>query len=243
MKLEVNNIKKSFGGVHAVDDVALSFPEGKISGIIGPNGSGKTTLMNLISGITSIDSGTMAIGEHTHLRAIKSSDIRSYGITRTFQTVCVFEQMTVLDNVLVVLTQRNVLKSIFEKSSNDYIEQAERALKMVNLWEKRNALASTLSYGQRKLLEVARVVSIDAEIYIFDEPFAGLFKEMVMVVSDILKELRSKGKTVILIDHNMHLMRELSDILFVLDAGRVLAEGDPDEVLSMAIIKEAYLGE
>jgi branched-chain amino acid transport system ATP-binding protein len=116
-------------------------------------------------------------------------------------------------------------------------------LKRVGLWEKHNEQAGSLSYGQRKLLEIARVLAMDAEVILFDEPFAGLFKEMVKTIVEIFRGLKQQGKTIILIEHNMDLIRELSDYVFVMDEGKLLAEGLPIEVLKQREVIEAYLGE
>ena len=241
--LQTKNLYKHFDGVKAVDHLSISFEPGKITGIIGPNGSGKSTLINTLTGILSIDGGSVILNKGTELIKIKSSRIADYKITRTFQDVRLFEQMTVLDNLLVVLTERNVVGAFFEKHGNYHLGKAEELLKKVNLWEKRNDLAHNLSYGQRKLLEIARALGMNAEIYLFDEPFAGLFQEIIKIVVETLKELKSQGKTVILVEHNMELIRELSDYVYVLDSGKLLAEGKPNEVLSKKEVIEAYLGE
>lgn len=243
MKLSTHHIHKRFGGVHAVNGVTLEFLPGKITGIVGPNGSGKTTLIQLISGVIPFDLGHLEIGDDTKLSHVHSWNIRRFGVTRTFQNVRVFEQMTVMDNILVVLTERHVFRSLFDRYSSFMREQSEEILKTVGLWEKRDALAHNLSYGQRKLLEIGRALVLDADIYLFDEPFAGLFPEMIRLVADIMQDLKAKGKTVILIEHNMNLIRSLSDHLVVMDVGEVIAEGDPNHVLSQANVKEAYLGE
>jgi branched-chain amino acid transport system ATP-binding protein len=241
--IKTQSIVKNFGGVHAVDQLSISIEAGKITGIIGPNGSGKTTLVHLLTGVTPIDGGTVQIGAHTTLTRVKAHEISDYGLTRTFQNIRLFEQITVLDNILVVLTERGVFRSIFERHNQFHLDQTEEVLKRVGLWDKRNELAENLSYGQRKLLEIARALAMKSEIYLFDEPFAGLFPEMVKIVTSILKELRDHGKTVVLIEHNMELIRELSDQVIVMDAGKLLAEGKPKEVLSKRDVVEAYLGE
>ena len=133
MNLNLTQIRKTFGGVHAVDGVSLEFLPGKISGIIGPNGSGKTTLMNCISGFIKWDSGVLLVGEHVRREHINSYEARDVGISRTFQNVRVFEQMTVLDNILVVITKRGVLDSFFSTASDYQIEQAREILKKVGL--------------------------------------------------------------------------------------------------------------
>lgn len=233
---------KKFGGVQAINGLTLSFDEEKITSIIGPNGSGKTTLINVISGILPFDTGTVFVSG-THLEKFPPWEVRGYGITRTFQNVRLFEQMTVLDNLLVVLTDTNVWGGFFEKHQNSHQEKAKEILQKIGLWEKRRELASTLSYGQRKLLEVGRALSVNARIFLFDEPFAGLFPEMVKTIAGILHELREKGRTVVLIEHNMNLIRELSDHCIVMQNGALLLEGAPDVVLSDPKVMEAYLGE
>lgn len=240
--LETQNLKKHFGGVHAVDGVSLRFEEGKITGLIGPNGSGKTTVMNLLSGFTPIDSGTISILSES-LHKVSPWDMPELGITRTFQNIRVFEQMTVLDNLLVVMTNRHPVGSIFGKHTEAHTTQAEEALEKLGLTHQKNNLASNLSYGQRKLLEIGRALLMKSDVYLFDEPYAGLFPEMVKLVTTIMSELRDAGKTVILIEHNMTIIRKLCDTVIVMDAGKVLATGTPEKVLSDKEVIEAYLGE
>ena len=228
---QTKNLSKHFDGVKAVDGLSVDIEKGKITGIVGPNGSGKTTLINMLSGMIGIDDGMVVLNDALKLSKIKSYDIFAYGITRTFQDVRLFNQMTVLDNMLVVLTERNVFGSLFEKHNKYHLSKARDALEKVNLWEKRNELAVNLSYGQRKLLEIARAISTQAEIYLLDEPFAGLFPEIIKTISDIIRNLRQEGKTVILIEHNMELIRELCDYAIVMNSGKLLAQGKPEEVL------------
>ncbi len=240
--LEVKKMKKYFGGVKAVDGLSLQFEKGKITSLIGPNGAGKSTMVNLMTAMYPPDAGKMIISGVT-LEKWKSYDMPTYGVTRTFQNIRLFEQMSVLDNILVVLTERGVFRSLFERHGELHLKQAEEILKRVDLWKKRDDKAEDLSYGQRKLLEIGRAIAMDADIYFFDEPFAGLFKEMVKIVVSILKELRDQGKAVMLIEHNMDLIRELSDHVVVVDAGKFFAEGGAEEVLSRKDVAEAYLGE
>ncbi len=232
----------------AVDGVSIAFEPGKITGLIGPNGSGKSTLINLLTGMTAFDNGLIYIGEHTRLDHIHPYDLPDFGITRTFQDIRLFEQMPVLDNILIVITSRNVLGALFEKHKKYHLDIAEKVLRQVGLWEKRDCLAHDLSYGQRKLLEIARVLALNEDggevlhTILFDEPFAGLFPEMIKIVSETLCLLRSQGKTVVLVEHNMDIIRELSDHVIVLDSGQVIAEGTPAHALSQASVIEAYLG-
>ena len=241
--LQTKHLYKHFDGVKAVDRLSLSFEKGKITSVIGPNGSGKSTLINLLTGFIPFDGGEVVVNGSTRLTILRPYEGKELGITRTFQDVRLFEQMPVLDNVLVVLTERGVFGALFEKHGKLHLAKAEEVLNRVGLWEKRHALAKNLSYGQRKLLEIARVLAMNPDIIFFDEPFAGLFPEMLKVVVSVMKELRVQEKTQILVEHNMELIRELSDHLIVLDSGELLAEGKPNEVLAKREVIEAYLGE
>jgi neutral amino acid transport system ATP-binding protein len=240
--LKISHIKKYFGGVKAIDDILISFDQGKITGIIGPNGSGKTTLMNCISGFLPFDHGAISVSGQS-FTTIKPWDIPDMGITRTFQNVRVFEQISVLDNLLVVMTKRNPFLALADKHTDMHIHEANLLLEKLGLTHQKNNLASNLSYGQRKLLEIGRALAMKSDTYLFDEPYAGLFPEMVKKVSTIMQELRNQGKTVILIEHNMSLIRQLCDHVIVMDAGKLLAQGIPDIVLSNKQVIEAYLGE
>ena len=240
--LETKNLTKHFGGVYAVNDLSMGFEQGAITGIIGPNGSGKSTLTNLLSGIFFFDKGMMLI-DGIALKKISSHEIKGFGLTRTFQEVRLFEQMTVLDNLLVTLTSRHVFASLFKTHTDLHLKQTREILEKVGLLEKQRQLARNLSYGQRKLLEIGRVLAMDAKIILLDEPFAGLFSEMTKVIVDILLELKQQGKTLVLIEHNMELIRKLCDHLYVMDEGKLLAEGKPEKVLAERKVIEAYLGE
>ena len=143
---------------------------------------------------------------------------------------------------MVVLTERSVLKSLFERNRTVFQNRAKEILESVGLWKKRKDQAETLSYGQRKLLEIGRAMAMNVNIYLFDEPFAGLFPAMLERVTQLFEELKQQGKSVIFIEHNMDLIRRLSDYTFVLDSGELLAEGPVNEVLDRPEVIEAYLG-
>lgn len=240
--LITHNLTKQFAGVKALDGVSLEFPKGKITGLIGPNGSGKTTLINVISGLLSIDHGSIIINEKK-LDCIHSHEIPALGLARTFQNIRLFNQMNILDNILLALNGKRALKTLMFKQPKFLKENAEEILKKVGLFEKRNKLAEELSYGQRKLLEIGRALAANTEIMLLDEPFAGLFPQMIETVQNILEELRQQGKTIILIEHNINLIRKLCDYIIVLDAGKLLTAGTPEETLSKHEVLEAYLGE
>lgn len=247
--LETKGIVKYFDGVRAVDALSIGFEKGKITGLIGPNGSGKSTLINLLTGVTPIDNGSVVISSSQEIIKLESHEVCDYRITRTFQDVRLFEQMLVLDNILVVLTKRNVLGSIFEKHKKFHLERAEEILKKVDLWDKRRELAKNLSYGQRKLLEICRILAMsegfgnDSEIFFLDEPFVGLFPEMRKIVIYVIQHLKHEGKTVILVEHDIDIIRELCDHVIVLDNGKLFAQGSPNNVFSKREVMDVYLGE
>lgn len=241
LAIKIEGLVKEFGGVRAVDGLTLEVPKGKITGLIGPNGSGKTTVANVLTGLYPIDGGSVTIG-NSERKKLKPYQVLKLGITRTFQGVRLFEQVSVFDNVMVVITQRSVWGALFEKHKAEHREKARRVLERVGLWGKRDAKAAELSYGQRKLLEIARAMATDAEVVLFDEPYAGLFPEMVKLVRGLMEELRDEGKTIVLVEHDMALIRELCDHVVVMDAGKLLAEGTAAEVLADRRVIEAYLG-
>ena len=240
--LQTVDISKTFGVVRAVDELSIAIPRRGMTSVVGPNGSGKSTLVNLLSGVLPLDGGLVII-DGVGLRVVKAHENPAHGITRTFQEVRLFEQISVWDNIMVVLTKRGIFPALMERMKPSYRERARTILQNVGLWEKRNDLAMNLSYGQRKLLEIGRAMVLDVNTHLFDEPFAGLFPQMMERVKVIMKQMRDEGNTIIFISHNMEIVREMSDHLIVLDSGKLLAEGDVDEVLNRTEVIEAYLGE
>ena len=239
--LETKAISKSFGAVQAVDQLSMSVFREWITCIVGPNGSGKSTLINLLSGMLPLDEGIVVI-DTVGIRVLKAHETPDHGITRTFQEVRLFDQMSVWDNIMVGLTERRLFPSLLERTNPRHEAKARQILRSVGMWEKRDAMAGDLSYGQRKLLEIGRVMALDVSIFLFDEPFAGLFPRMLERVKAILKEMREQKRTIIFVSHNMDIVRELSDHIFVLDSGRLLAVGEVDEVLGRSTVIDAYLG-
>lgn len=239
--LQTRDISKHFGAVKAIDQLTMSILREWLTCIVGPNGSGKSTLINLLSGMLPLDGGLVII-DNVGLRVVKAHETPDHGITRTFQEVRLFDQISVLDNIMVVLTDRRLLPSLLERTKPRHKEEAQRILRSVGMWEKRDAMAQDLSYGQRKLLEIGRAMAMDVDIYLFDEPFAGLFPRMLEQVKTILKEMRDQKRSIVFVSHNMDIVRELADHLFVLDSGTLLAAGEVDEVLSRANVIDAYLG-
>ena len=185
----------------------------------------------------------MVIIDGQGLRVVKAYETPAHGLTRTFQEVRLFDQITVWDNIMVVLTERRLFPALFERAKPSNRRKAQSILEQVGMWEKRDALANELSYGQRKLLEIGRAMAMDVQTYLFDEPFAGLFPQMLEQVKAILKQMRADGYTIVFVSHNMDIVRELSDRIIVLDSGALLAAGDVEVVLSSEEVIEAYLGE
>ena len=231
--LETDRISKRFGAVKAVDELSIYIPRRGMTSIVGPNGSGKSTLINLLSGTLPLDGG-MVIVDGVGLRVVRAHETPAHGITRTFQEVRLFDQISVWDNIMVVLTNRRVFSALMERGKRAHRERAQEILESVGMWEKRDSLALELSYGQRKLLEIGRAMALDVDIYLFDEPFAGLFPQMLERIKGIMKRVRDDGRTVLFVSHNMDI---------VLDSGRLLTEGAVGDVLSREEVIEAYLGQ
>ena len=239
--LETEKISKHFAAVTAVDQLSISVLRGKITSIVGPNGSGKSTLVNLLSGILPLDGGIVII-EGARFSVVRAHETPDHGITRTFQEVRLFDQITAWDNIMVTLTQRSLFPAMLERTKRSHTERAQEILETVGMWEKRRSLAMDLSYGQRKLLEIGRAMAINVSIYLFDEPYAGLFPQMVERVKVIMKQMRDNGGTLIFISHNMAIVREISDYIIVMDSGQLLTEGEVSEALGRQEVIDAYLG-
>jgi ABC-type branched-subunit amino acid transport system ATPase component len=232
--LEVKGIEKSFGGINVLKGIDLKIEEGKISGIIGPNGAGKSTLFDIISGYQKADSGEVlfesanVIGRLPHILARQ-------GIIRTFQLTRIFRNLTVAENLLVFAG----------KSNNRTGSSKERALELldfVHLSGLANAEASTLSYGQSKLLEFAQVLMHSPKVLMLDEPFAGINPGLIEQMVQHLRDLKTQGLSIILIEHNLPMVAKLCDNIAVLNNGVVELQGTPDEVVNNARVKEAFLG-
>ena len=239
--LETVDVSKHFGAVRAVDGLTVSIPARKITSIAGPNGSGKSTLINLLTGVLPIDGG-MVIVDGTVLKVVRAHEMPGHGVTRTFQEVRLFDQISVWDNIMVVLTKRKPFPAMLERATTGHHERAQEVLEAVGMWEKRQSLAGELSYGQRKLLEIGRAMALGVNIFLLDEPFAGLFPQMLERVKTILKRMRDEGRTIIFVSHNMEIVREMSDHIIVMDSGQLLTSGDVEVVLNRQEVIEAYLG-
>jgi len=226
--LRVEAIEKRFGGLTALNKVSLSVEKGKVYGLIGPNGSGKTTLLNLVTGVLKPSSGRIYFKE-TNVTGKPPNAITKMGMARTFQIPRVFPELTVEENIIAVArTTRDRLKEIFD---------------LVDLNDLRETRAQMLGYGQRKHLELARAIALDAELLFLDEPMAGLDKSTIGAISGQIRTLNKQmGKTLVIIEHNLEELMQLTDHVFVLDHGQKIAEGVPEMIRSSAAVHRAYFG-
>jgi branched-chain amino acid transport system ATP-binding protein len=247
--LQAQNLHKSFGGVKAVSDISFAVPDGSIFAIIGPNGAGKSTLLNLISGVYHADSGSLSF-KGTDLSAMPAHRRVRLGIARTFQKIRLFKQLSVLDNVIagfhvhhrIPAWQYVVHGGVFADDQRRCREQAVQLLDFVGMSSRLHVLAGSLSYGEQRMLELARALATKPQLLLVDEPAAGLNAAEVDGLLDRIRSLRRDGMTVILVEHNMDLVMNVADRIMVMDYGRRLFEGGPAEVQKNPAVIAAYLG-
>ena len=249
MILSIEHISKNFGGVAALSEVSFGVRSGEIVGVIGPNGAGKTTLFNLITGVFSPSSGTVSFRGKTII-GLRPHKVTKMGIARTFQNIRLFGHMTALENVMVgshcrthaglwqglwrTRIQRGEEKSIREKS--------ESLLRLVGIAEDQDTPAGSLPYGKQRRLEIARAMGTDPELLLLDEPTAGMNESETEELRLLIKKIQALGKTVVLIEHDMHLVMNVCERLVILNFGRKIAEGIPEEIRENKDVIEAYLG-
>jgi ABC-type branched-subunit amino acid transport system ATPase component len=231
--LRAEGVTKSFGGVHALDDCSLTAPAGRITALIGPNGSGKTTLFNVMTGYEKADAGQVYMGDKT-ITGASPQRVFAHGIGRTFQLTRIFPRLTVLENMLVPARRG--------KSARHHREQAMDLLGFTGIAGHAGALAGTLSYGQRKLLELAYVLVSDPAIVLLDEPAGGVNPSLIHHIADRIRELNKAGRTFLIVEHNMEFVMGLCHGVTVLDSGTVVASGPPEEIRTDPRVLDAYLG-
>lgn len=249
--LKVEGLSMRFGGLLAVNNVALTLKEGEIVSLIGPNGAGKTTVFNCLTGFYRPTSGTIKLRER-HLEGLPGQAIARMGVVRTFQHVRLFREMTVIENLLVAQHQHlksgvfaGLLKTpAFRRAEADALERASVWLQRVGLLEMANRSAGNLAYGQQRRLEIARCMVTRPELLMLDEPAAGLNPKETDELDHLIVELRNQHKvSVLLIEHDMKLVMGISDRIYVVNQGTPLAQGTPAEIRNNPDVIRAYLGE
>ncbi|HEM3071462.1 ABC transporter ATP-binding protein [Streptococcus suis] len=248
--LEVKDLTKNFGGLTAVGDVTMELHEGELVGLIGPNGAGKTTLFNLLTGVYEPSEGTISLAG-TILNGKAPSKIASLGLGRTFQNIRLFKNMTVLENVLIGLGNHGkseVFASFFRlpafyKNEEALKTKAIELLKIFDLDGDADTLAKNLPYGQQRRLEIVRALATEPKILFLDEPAAGMNPQETAELTKLIRKIKEEfGITIILIEHDMSLVMEVTERIYVLEYGRLIAHGTPEEIRNNKRVIEAYLG-
>ena len=241
--LQAKGISRSFGGLRAVDGVDFALQQGEIHALIGPNGAGKTTVFNLLTKYLIPTSGQILFNGND-ITPVEASAIARMGMVRSFQISAVFPKLTVLENVRIALQRKEGNSFHFWKSEkvlNKLNGRAEELLDAVGLLEFRNATTVDLPYGRKRALEIATTLALDPEMLLLDEPTQGMGHEDVDVVANLIKKV-SAGRTILMVEHNLHVVSKLADRITVLQRGAVLMEGNYATVSADARVKEAYLG-
>ncbi len=248
--LEVKKLTKHFGGLTAVGDVTMELEEGELVGLIGPNGAGKTTLFNLLTGVYEPSEGSITLDD-TLLNGKAPSKIASLGLSRTFQNIRLFKDMTVLENVLIAFGNHHkphVFASffrlpVFYKNEAELKEKALELLKIFNLDKDADTLAKNLPYGQQRRLEIVRALATEPKILFLDEPAAGMNPQETAELTQLIRQIKDDFKiTIMLIEHDMSLVMEVTERIYVLEYGRLIAHGTPDGIKQNKRVIEAYLG-
>ena len=247
--ISVNNLKKSFGGLKAVDVQELSFKEGELTSIIGPNGAGKTTFFDLISGFQNADSGSIFLKDKDISNA-QPYKIARMGMVRTFQLTKVFDRMTVMENLLFSgsnIKNDSFLRSFIKLNSqklyeSNLREKANEIMNDLNIGHMSNSYARELSGGQKKLLELARSIINEPEILLLDEPLAGVNPKLAEDILSLITKLSDSGITIVMVEHNIEAVMKISERIVVLAEGSLIADGIPNEIRTNSNVIEAYLG-
>ncbi|TLM67696.1 MAG: ABC transporter ATP-binding protein [Deltaproteobacteria bacterium] len=247
--LRLEGVGKRFGGLPALDDVAFTAPPGELTALIGPNGAGKSTLINCITGVLPASAGSIRF-DGRELCGLPPHAVARLGIARTFQNLRLFPRLSVLDNVLTGLTAEAGRSMLMAMLRLPYLRHRERQLRLralealdrFGLAGKADWPAAALAYGDRKRVELARACVGRPRLILLDEPVAGLNEAETALIGQELRRLRAAGHTLLLVEHDMELVMSIADQVVVLDSGRCIARGTPDEVRKNPLVLEAYLG-
>ncbi len=247
--LELNSLSRYFGGIKAVEQVSLSIEEGSIHGLIGPNGSGKTTLFNCLTGVYKPNSGYVKF-YGKRIDGCAPHIICNWGIARTFQNLRLFSGMTALENILVgrhIHSKVNIFKAVIGGISvrNEHQQAVHKSLELLEfcgLSSKVDQIASSLPYGLQRRLEIARALATEPKLLLLDEPAAGMNISEAEDLKNLIRQIRNKGITVFIIEHNVRLVMGLCERVSVMDAGKLIADGKPDIIAKDPLVIEAYLG-
>ncbi len=253
--LSVNRLTKSFGGLTAVSNVSLELFEGELVGLIGPNGAGKTTVFNLLTGVYAPTSGTITLfkdGKETSLEGLKPYTICNAGLARTFQNVRLFKDLTVLDNVRIAM-HKNIKYGFlsgmlhlpsYRREEQEIIDESLKLLEIFDLGHKKDEFAKNLPYGEQRHLEIARALATNPSLLLLDEPAAGMNPAETVKLTELIGWIRKEfNLTILLIEHDMSLVMKICERIYVLDYGKVIASGKPEDVKNNKSVIEAYLGE
>ena len=232
--LRTEGIKKAYGGVQALTGATISVDEGTIAGLIGPNGSGKTTLFNVITGYQRPDEGQVLFRDRA-ITGLTPDKVFAVGIGRTFQLTRIFPRLTVLENMLVAAQHSRRQRHTVRRRAMDLLE-------FVGIHGHADLLAGSLSYGQRKLLELAYVLIADPQVILLDEPAGGVNPTLVNHIADRIRELNGQGKTFLIVEHNMEFVMGLCSTVTVLESGAAVASGPPEMIRADKRVLDAYLG-
>jgi ABC-type branched-subunit amino acid transport system ATPase component len=240
--LEVQDIFKAYGGIHALRGCSISVEQGSITGVIGPNGSGKTTLFHVITGYERPDSGRV-LYDRRSITGLTPEQIWGLGIGRTFQLSRIFPRLTVRENMHVALRRKGVRGLLGRWSCAQESQRALDLLDVVGMGGLKDMSAGNVSYGRKKLLEFAVILTAQPQLILLDEPAAGINPTMINHLAEHIRAVNRRGTTFLIVEHNMELVMSLCDTLIVLHRGTTVAAGTPQQIRSDPVVLDAYLGE